>query len=49
MEIINLLVILSTSFICIFWAIRKRKELTTIKIDLEDENTPLEQSSKKRF
>ena len=49
MEIINLLVILSTGLICIFWAIRKRKEIASIKVDFDDENTPLEQSSKRNI
>ncbi len=49
MEIINLMIILSTSIICIIWAIRKKKDIEAMRVNMDDENIPLEQDSKKQI
>ena len=47
MEIINIMVILSTSIICIIWSLRKKKEIDSLRINLNDESLPLTNMKKK--
>lgn len=47
MEIVNIMIIFSTSMICIIWAIRRKKELESMKIEINDENIPLDTQNKK--
>lgn len=47
MEIINIMIIFATSMICILWSLRKKKELQNMKVEINDESTPLDGASKK--
>ncbi len=40
---------MSTSMVCIFWAIRKKKEIEGMIVNLEEENIPLNLSSKQKI
>lgn len=47
MEIINIMIIFSTSLICIMWSLRKKKELENMKVEINEENIPIDINNKK--
>lgn len=42
MEIVNITIIILSTAICVIWALRKKREIESFKINILDENKPLE-------
>jgi hypothetical protein len=42
MEIVNIVIIFFSTIVCVIWALRKKREIETFKINILDENQPLE-------